>query len=301
VTGSTTLTVKIGGEFEVGRIGLGAMRLTGDALWGPYPDHDAGVSFLRQAVEAGVTLIDTADVYGPHTNEQLIHDALHPYRPGLVIATKGGFVRGSKEFSSVNAIGIPNYLRQSARLSAQRLGVERIDLYYLHSGWATDAPFEQQIETLAALRSEGVIGHIGLSNVSVAQFNTACSITDIAAVTAHYNIVDRTNEPLLRAAESAGAVFSPWQPVSLMPPVDERTNTEGPEHIRAVLGPIARRYDATTSQLSLAWLLQASPAMLPIPGTTSIDHLRENLAALSLVLDPADIARIDELAAGRGE
>ena len=253
------------------------------------------MSFLRQAVENGVTLIDTADVYGPHANEQLIHDALYPYRPGLVIATKGGFVRGSKEFTSIQAIGAPNYLRQAARLSARRLGVDRIDVYYLHSGRATDVPFEEQIETLADLRSQGVIGHIGVSNVSVAQFKAACAITDIATVTAHYNIVDRTNEPLLRAAENAGAIFSPWQPVSLIRPIDERTNVNGPEHIQAVLAPIARRYDITISQLSLAWLLQASPVMLPIPGTTSIEHLRDNLAALDVALDPDDVARINGL------
>ena len=288
-------TIKVGGEHEVGRVGLGAMRLTGEALWGPYPDHAAAVTFLQEAVQAGVTLIDTADVYGPHTNEQLIHDALHPYPAALVIATKGGFVRGSREFSSIYAIGAPNYLRQAARLSARRLGVERIDLYYLHSGGATDAPFEQQIETLAGLREEGVIGHIGLSNVSVQQFHAARSITDIAAVTAHYNVVDRSNEPLLRAAEQAGAAFSPWQPISLIPPRDQHTDVNGPDRVRAVLEPIAKAREVKVSQISLAWLLQASPSVVPIPGTTSIDHLCQNLAALDITLTAEETATIDRL------
>jgi pyridoxine 4-dehydrogenase len=298
-TANTHRTITIGGALEVGRIGLGAMRLTGEGLWGPYADHAGGLDFLRQAVQSGVTLIDTADVYGPHTNEQLIHDALHPYAPGLVIATKGGFVRGSADFSSIHAIGSDSYLRQAARLSARRLGVERIDLYYLHSGRADDVPFEAQIQTLAGLRADGVIRHVGLSNVTVEQFDTARTITDIAAVTAHYNVADRTNEPLLRAAENAGAVFSPWQPISLIPPRDQHTDVNGPQHIRSVLDPIARKHDATISQVSLAWLLQASPAMLPIPGTTDLAHLRQNLAALDLTLDADSIARIDGLGAAR--
>jgi pyridoxine 4-dehydrogenase len=280
----TGRTITIGGDLEVGRIGLGAMRLTGDNLWGPYPDHKAGLDFLRAAVDASISLIDTADVYGPHTNEQLIHDALHPYPQQLSVATKGGFVRGSRDFSSIRAIGIASYLQQSARLSARRLGVECIDLYYLHSGRADDAPFEEQITTLAGLRDDGVIRHIGLSNVTAEQFTAARRIVDIAAVTAHFNVADRSNEPLLRVVEAAGAVFVPWQPVSLIPPLNAHTDVDGPAEIRAVLEPIADRHDASTSQIALAWLLHHSPVMLPIPGTTSIGHLRQNLAALDIVL-----------------
>jgi pyridoxine 4-dehydrogenase len=294
--GRPARTITIGRELTVGRIGLGAMRLTGDALWGPYPDEDAGISFLRAAVASGITLIDTADVYGPHTNEQLIHDALHPYPPELVIATKGGFVRGSSDFGSIHAIGAANYLRQAARLSARRLGVERIDLYYLHSGRAIDAPFEEQIETLAGLRQDGVIANIGLSNVTLEQFHTAQGITEIAAVTAHYNVADRSNDPLLRAAETAGAVFSAWQPISLIPPRDQHTDVNGPAHVRSVLEPIARRHHATIAQISLAWLLQKSPAIMPIPGTTDISHLRANLAALELTLSPDETSAIEQLA-----
>ena len=291
-------TVSIGRDLEVSRIGLGAMRLTGEGLWGPYPDHAGGITFLRRAIEAGITLIDTADVYGPHSNEQLIREALHPYPDGLVLATKGGFVRGGREFSSIQAIGSANYLRQSARMSAQRLGVDRLDLYYLHSGRATDAPFEEQIETLAGLRDEGVIANIGLSNISVEQFHLAVSITEIAAVTAHFNVADRTNGPLLAAAEAAGAVFVPWQPVSLIAPVDQRTDVNGPEHVRGVLAPIAEKHGANVSQVALAWLLQASPAVVPIPGTTNIEHLRQNLAAAQLRLSADDIASIDLLGVG---
>ena len=250
---------------------------------------------LRAAIDAGVTLIDTADVYGPHTNEQLIHDALHPYLGDVIVATKGGFVRGSREFTSLHAIGATNYLRQAARLSARRLQVDRIDLYYLHSGYATDAPFDTQIQTLADLRDEGVIRHIGLSNISAEQFAIARGVTEIAAVTAHFNVADRSNESLLRAVEAAGAVFVPWQPVSLIPPKDERTDLRGPERIRTVLEPIAAEHNATTSQISLAWLLHYSPAILPIPGTTSIEHLRQNLAAQDIALTPDEVSAISEL------
>jgi pyridoxine 4-dehydrogenase len=288
----TARTITIGGDLEVGRIGLGAMRLTGDELWGLYPDHQAGLSFLRAAVDAGVTLIDTADVYGPHTNEQLIHDALHPYPHQLSVATKGGFVRGSRDFASIRAIGVASYLQQSARLSARRLGVDCIDLYYLHSGRATDVSFEDQIATLAGLRDEGVIRHIGLSNISADQFASAQRIVDVAAVTAHLNVADRSNEPLLRAVEAAGAVFVPWQPVSLIPPLDARTDVDGPAEIRSVLEPIAEEHDASTSQIALAWLLHYSPAMLPIPGTTHIGHLRQNLAALDIDLTADEMDRI---------
>jgi pyridoxine 4-dehydrogenase len=265
-------TITIGGDLVVGRIGLGAMRLTGSNLWGPYPDHNLAIAFLRDAVDAGITLIDTADVYGPHTNEQLIHDALHPYAPNLVVATKGGFVRGSREFSSIQAIGASNYLRQSARLSARRLQVERIDLYYLHSGRADDALFSGQIQTLAELRDEGVIRHIGLSNISIEQFEIARDITDIAAVTAHFNVADRTNEPLLEAVEAAGAVFVPWQPISLIPPLDERTDVNGPDDIRAVLEPVAETTAPPSRRSpwpgSCTTLRRCSPSLAPQTSRT---------------------------------
>jgi hypothetical protein len=287
-------TITIGGDLRVGRVGYGAMRLTGTKRWGEYPDRDGGIALLRQAVDAGVTLIDTADVYGPHTNELLIREALHPYPDDLVIATKGGFVRGGPEYSSIDAVGNPNYLRQCVRLSARRLGVERIDLYYLHSGWAKDASFADQVGTLAELREQGLIRHIGLSNVTPDQLRAARDIVQIAAVTAHYNVVAREQAPLLDAAAEAGAVFAPWQPVSLSTPGDP-TDTDGPDQVRAVLAPIAARHGVTVSQVALAWLLARSPAIMPIPGTTSIEHVRENLAAQEIQLSRAEIKSITDV------
>jgi pyridoxine 4-dehydrogenase len=288
-------TITLGGDLRVGRVGYGAMRLTGTKRWGDYPDRDGGITLLRQAIDAGVTLIDTADVYGPHTNEQLIHDALHPYPEHLVIATKGGFVRGGPEYSTIDAVGNANYLRQSAELSARRLGVQQIGLYYLHSGWARDASFEDQIGTLAQLRQQGLIRHIGLSNVTPGQLRAARAIVDIAAVTAHFNVVAREQAALLAAAVDAGAVFAPWQPVSLSTP-GSPTDTSGPAAASRVLDPIAARHGATVSQIALAWLLARSPAMMPVPGTTSITHLRENLDAQDIDLTPEDIQAINGIA-----
>ncbi|MEV4756930.1 aldo/keto reductase [Micromonospora sp. NPDC049559] len=291
-------TLTIGGDLVVNRIGYGAMQLTGAQVWGEYPDRDAGIALLREVVAAGVTFIDTADVYGPHANELLIRDALHPYPEGLVIATKGGFVRGGYDYSTLGAVGNPNYLRQSAHMSARRLGVERIDLYYLHSGRAADAPFEEQIATLAELREQGLIRHIGLSNVTLEQFRTAQGIVDIAAVTALYNVsnragveqvpTSRAGAELLAAAEASAVVFSPWHPVSIADGGD-------PDRITAALEPIARRHDATVRQIALAWQLHRSPVILPIPGTTSPAHLRENLAAAALRLTPEEVATITAL------
>jgi aryl-alcohol dehydrogenase-like predicted oxidoreductase len=280
----------IGGDLRVGRIGYGAMQLTGDQVWGPYPDHDHAIRVLRGVVEAGISLIDTADVYGPHTNELLIKEALHPYPEGLVIATKGGFVRGGYDYSTLGAVGNPNYLRQSARLSARRLGVETIDLYYLHSGRATDAPFEDQVGVLAELRQAGLIRHVGLSNVTLEQLRAAQSIVPVAAVTALYNVTARAGADLRAAAQGDGMVFSPWHPV---------TTTDGPLAARAaaVLAPIAAAHGATAQQVALAWQLQGSPVALPIPGTTSLAHLRQNLAAQSIVLSPQELRAIDGITA----
>jgi pyridoxine 4-dehydrogenase len=293
-----TTTITLGDDLQVGRIGYGAMRLTGTNRWGEYRDRDGGIALLRQAVEAGVTLIDTADVYGPHTNELLIREALHPYPEHLVIATKGGFVRGGLEYSTIDAIGNANYLRQCAHMSARRLGVEQIDLYYLHSGWAKDASFEDQVGTLAELRQLGLIRHIGLSNVTPDQLRAARQIVDIAAVTAHFNVVARQEATLLDAALEAGAVFAPWQPVSLTAP-GSPTDTGGPEAVRRVLEPIASRHRATISQIALAWLLARSPAIMPVPGTTSIAHLRENLDAQDIELSHEDIQSINSIAPER--
>jgi aryl-alcohol dehydrogenase-like predicted oxidoreductase len=278
----------IGGDLTVNRIGYGAMKLTGAQVWGPYPDHDHAIRVLRGVVDAGVNLIDTADVYGPHDNELLIRDALYPYREGLVIATKGGFVRGGFDYGTLDAVGNPNYLRQSAHMSARRLGLEVIDLYYLHSGRALDAPFEDQVGALADLRQAGLIRHVGLSNVTLAQLRAAQSIVPVAAVTALYNVTERVGADLLAAAEADRIVFCPWHPV---------TTTDGPLAARAaaVLPPIATAHGATTQQIALAWQLQGSPQALPIPGTTSLAHLRENLQAQSITLSPQEMRAIDDI------
>src|SRR5512133_2101477 len=167
------------------------MQLTGPKVWGEYPDHDHGVALLRNVVAEGVTFIDTADVYGPHSNEELIREALHPYPEDLVIATKGGFVRGGPEYSDLGAVGNRRYLRQSAYMSMRRLGLDQIGLYYLHTPTMTDAPFDEIVDTLARLRQDGLIRHIGLSNVSADQLRSAMSITEIAVVTVHYNVAVR--------------------------------------------------------------------------------------------------------------
>ncbi|MFI6346700.1 aldo/keto reductase [Streptomyces sp. NPDC050560] len=289
----------LGGKVLAGRVGFGAMRLTGPGLWGTYEDRAGGIALLRQAVEEGAALVDTADVYGPHSNELLIREALHPYPEHVVVATKGGLVRGGRPLETIGAVGNPAYLRQSARMSARRLGVDRIDLYYLHSGYARDASFEDQVGVLAELRDEGVIGEVGLSNVTVEQFGAARRIVDVAAVTAHFNVVDRRQTALLAAAEEAGAVFSPWQPVSLSRP-GAPTDTGGPAEVRGVLEPVAARLGATVSQVALAWLLARSPAMLPVPGTTSPGHLRENLAAGELCLEHRDFESIEALGNAEG-
>jgi hypothetical protein len=287
-------TITIGGDLQVGRVGYGAMRVTGPDLLGDYPDRDGGIALLRAAVEAGVSLIDTADLYGPHSSETLIREALHPYPEGLVIATKGGLVRGGRDLSTIDAVGNPNYLRQSAYMSARRLGVEQIGLYYLHSPRARDASFEDQVGTLTELRKEGLIRHIGLSNVTPDQLRTALRITEIAAVTAYFNVAARQNAALLEAAADAGAVFCPWQPVSLIEP-GVRTDANGPEAIRRVLEPIAARHGATVPQVTLAWLLARSPSILPIPATTSITHVRENVDAQDLELAPEELRVISSL------
>jgi len=282
-------TITIGNDLIVNRIGYGAMMLTGPTVWGPYPDQNHGIEVLRGVVEAGITLIDTADVYGPHSNELLIKEALHPYPDDLVIATKGGFVRGGPSLGTLDAVGNVNYLRQSANMSARRLGVDTIDLYYLHSGRAVDAPFEDQVGALADMHREGLIRNIGLSNVTLDQFRMAQTIAPIAAITALYNLTMRTGAELLKAAEADGIAFSPWHPVTL---------TDGPLAARAaeVVAPIAEEHGATPQQVALAWQLQGSPISLPIPGTTSLEHLRDNLAAEDLVLSDAEMQSLDAIA-----
>jgi aryl-alcohol dehydrogenase-like predicted oxidoreductase len=282
-------TVTIGGELAVGRIGYGAMQLTGPKVWGEYPEHEQGIDLLREVVGAGVTFIDTADVYGPHSNEELIREALHPYPENLVIATKGGFLRGGPEYGDMGASGDKWYLRQAAYMSMRRLGLDHIDLYYLHTPAFTDAPFEEAIETLAGMKADGLIRHIGLSNVSADQLRTAMSMTEIAAVTVHYNVAVRLGAAVREVAEEAGIVFSPWHPAAIP------GGPEG-EPFHAVIDPVAQRHDATPQQITLAWQLHRTATALPIPGTTSVEHLHQNLAAAGISLTRAEVDAITGLA-----
>jgi aryl-alcohol dehydrogenase-like predicted oxidoreductase len=279
--------ITIGDDITVDRIGFGAMQLTGPQVWGEYPDHDNGIALLRHVVDSGATFIDTADVYGPHSNELLIREALHPYPADLIIATKGGFVRGGYDYSTLGAVGNPNYLRQSVHMSLRRLGLERIDLYYLHSGTATDASFEEQIGVLAEFKEQGLIRHIGLSNVTVEQLETAQQIVAIAAITAQYNLGNRLGGAHLAAAERDNVVFSPWGPTRISGPDNDR--------VRGATRTIAERHGATTQQVALAWHLHRSPNSLPIPGTRSIDHFDTNLAALQVELSPDEVRELTNL------
>lgn len=281
-------TITIGGDLTVNRIGYGAMQLTGPKVWGEYPDREGGLAFLKEVVSSGVNFLDTADTYGPFTNEQLIHDALYPYPQGFVIATKGGFVRGGPRYEDRDAVGNRMYLRQAAFTSARRLGVKQIDLYYLHTPEAKDVPFEDQIRTLKELQDEGVIKHIGLSNITEEQLRVAQKIVDVVAVTAHYNIGVRASAPLLKAAKESGIVFSPWHPAAL-------PKGDSAPRFHAVLDPIAEKHGVSVQQLALAWQLHRYKNMLPIPGTTSIDHLKENLAAAAISLTQDEVDAITHL------
>jgi aryl-alcohol dehydrogenase-like predicted oxidoreductase len=281
-------TVTIGKDLIVDRIGFGAMQLTGPKVWGEYPDHDKGLALLKEVVDQGVTFIDTADVYGPHSNEELIHEALHPYPDSLVIATKGGFVRGGPEYADMDAVGNRAYLKQSAYMSMRRLGLDHIDLYYLHTPTMTDVPFEDMIDTLAQMRETGLIRNIGLSNISAEQLQTALEITEIAAVTSHYNIGVRIGSALLKVADEAGVVFSPWHPAAV-------PSGEDGTRFHSVLDPLAETHGVSAQQIALAWQLHRSPLMLPIPGTTGVDHLRENLAAVNIALTRSEVDMITDL------
>jgi pyridoxine 4-dehydrogenase len=262
------------GDMTVNRLGYGAMRLCGDSAWGMPRDRSHTNRVLHRAVELGVNFIDTADSYGPETNELLISQALYPYPPDLVIATKGGLVRPNRR-SWVHK-GRPEHLQRAVEGSLERLRLERIDLYQLHSP-DPDVPLLDSIGALAELRRAGKIRHIGISNVSVAQLELACSIAPIVSVQNMYNLRNQTSQDVLAACERLGIAFLPWYPLG------------GKRGLRALkIKQVATRHGLTHASLSLAWLLAKSPVMLPIPGTRSIDHLEENVRAAALKLDPED-------------
>ena len=263
-------TFTLGGDLTVNRLGFGAMRLTGRGVWGPPADRNECVRVLRRAAELGVNFIDTADSYGPDISEEIIREALHPY-DGLVIATKAGLLRTGPDVWI--PLGYPSYLRQECEMSLRRLGVDTIDLFQLHR-IDNKFPLADQVGELLTLKNEGKIRHIGLSEVGIDQLKAAQQITEIVSVQNMYNLASRASEPLLDFATSQGIGFIPWFPLAAGP----LAAPDGP------LQRIAADHEATPSQLALAWLLNRSPVMLPIPGTSSVAHLEENVAAAEITL-----------------
>jgi pyridoxine 4-dehydrogenase len=271
------------GDLEVRRLGYGAMRITGEGVWGPPADRDNALAVLRGAVALGVNLIDTADSYGPDVSEELIAEALHPYGEDLVIATKGGFTRpGPGEWKPC---GRPDYLRQACEGSLRRLRVDQIDLYQLHVP-DSDVPYEESVGAIKELRDEGKVRQVGVSNVSASQLSTAREIVDVVSVQNRFNLGNqRAGVEVLSICQQRGTAFIPWFPLdagALAEPGGAATE-------------IATRHNATPAQVALAWLLQ-TPGTLPIPGTASLEHLEENLAASTLNLSDEEMAELTESA-----
>jgi len=269
-------TFAIGGDLPVHRLGFGAMRVTGPGIWGEYPDRDAAIAVLKTAVELGITMIDTADSYGPHSSENLIAEALYPYPADLVIATKAGLLRPGP--GKWEPHGHPSHLRSAVEGSLRRLRLERIDLLQLHR-IDPKVPFEEQIGALVALQREGKIRHIGLSNVSVSEIEAARVMSTIVSVQNRYNLSDREHEDVLEYCTRENIAFIPWFPLA----TGDLAKHDGP------LARIATRLGVRPAQVAVAWLLAKSPVMLPIPGTASVEHLKQNVAAASLRLEAADV------------
>ena len=276
----TQKTIQIG-DHTVNRLGFGAMRITGEGIWGPPSDHDNAIALLKKAVELGVNFIDTADAYGPEVSEDLIHEALAPY-DGLLVATKGGMTRsGPGQWS---ADGSPEHIRAACEASLKRLGIEQIELYQFHRPDPA-VSFMESVQVFADLREEGKIKHVGLSNVSVKQLEAALEIVPIVSVQNNYSILNREHEDVLRLCEKHGIAFIPYFPMG--------GNVGGLSE--QILDTIAEKHEVTARQIGLAWLLQHSAVMIPIPGTSSIDHLVANMAAADIVLDSDEIVQLDAL------
>jgi pyridoxine 4-dehydrogenase len=281
---SAAATFALGGELTVRRLGFGAMRIVGEGVWGEPDDREEARAVVRRAVELGVNLIDTADSYGPHVSEEILAEALAPYPEGLVIATKGGLTRSGP--GRWERCGRPDHLRQACEGSLRRLRVDQIDLYQLHAP-DPDVPYEESVGTMAELREEGKVRHVGVSNVSVAQLDQASEIVPVVSVQNRYNLTDRATEDVLDACEERGIGFIPWFPLA----TGSLAESGGP------LDEIAARHDATPSQIALAWLLARSPVMLPIPGTGSVEHLEENLAAGNIELSGDEVEELSRAVA----
>jgi pyridoxine 4-dehydrogenase len=269
-------TIDVGGDLTVNRLGFGAMRITGDGIWGQPADRDEAKAVLRRAIELGVTFIDTADSYGPDVSEELIGETLHPYPDDLVIATKGGLERTGPGQWPVN--GRPEHLIEACEGSLRRLRLEQIPLYQFHRPDPA-VPLEDSIGALVTLKDQGKIRHIGLSNVDEEQLRRAQRLTPIVSIQNRYNVDDRRSEPLIDLCEQEQIVFLPWAPIQ---------NLDGNRIVRQ----IAQDHDVTPRQIVLAWLLARSPSILPIPGTGSASHLDDNIAAAAIKLTPAEVASV---------
>ena len=276
-------TFQLGGDLPVVRLGYGTMQLPGEGVWGPPRDRDAAIAVLRRAVELGVTFFDTADSYGPEVAEDLLREALHPYADDVVIATKAGLTRQGPGVWT--PVGRPAYLRQQAELSLRRLGLETIDLFQLHRV-DREVPLEDQVGELKKLQDEGKIRHIGLSEIDVDQLKQAQEVATIASVQNLFNLTDRSAEELLDYSTEQGIGFIPWFPLA----TGSLVKDGGP------LAALAEEHGATPSQLALAWLLKRSPVMLPIPGTSSIGHLEDNVGAADIELTDDQFAALDRIA-----
>ncbi|MFT8978708.1 aldo/keto reductase [Gluconobacter oxydans] len=278
-------TFSIGGDLEINRLGFGAMRITGPGIWGPPADHDEAVRTLKRLPELGVNFIDTADSYGPDVSEWLIREALHPYPEGLVIATKGGLTRSGPDIWK--PVGRPEYLLQQVHKSLRNLGVEQIDLWQLHR-IDPKVPADEQFDAIRSFIDQKLIRHAGLSEVSVDDIKAASKFFDVATVQNRYNLVDRTSEDVLDYCAAQNIGFIPWFPLAagdLAKP-------------GSILDIMARKYEVHhPSQIALAWILKRSPVMLPIPGTSRVAHLEQNVAAAGITLSDEDFAALD--AAGR--
>jgi len=271
-------TIDVGGDLTVNRLGFGAMRITGGGIWGQPADPDEAKAVLRRAVELGVNFIDTADSYGPHVSEELIGETLYPYPDDLVIATKGGLERTGPGQWPVN--GRPEHLIEACEGSLRRLRLDQIPLYQFHRPDPA-VPLEDSIGALVTLKDQGKIRHIGLSNVTEDQVRRAQRLTPIVSIQNRYNVDDRRSESLIDLCEQEQMVFLPWAPIQNL----DRNR---------VVRELARRYDATPRQIALAWLLARSPQILPIPGTGSVSHLADNVAAAAIKLTPAEVAALTD-------
>ena len=276
-------TFRIGGDLEINRLGFGAMRITGPGIWGEPDDRENAKKVLQRAVELGVNFIDTADSYGPAVSEPIIGEALAPYSKGVVIATKGGFTRqGPNKWLPV---GRPEYLVQQLEMSLRYLKLETIDLWQLHR-IDSEVPVEESLGAMTELQKAGKIRHIGLSEVTVEQIERARKTATIVSVQNEYNLANRKSEAVLQYCEKHNIGFIPWFPVA-----SGKLAQSGGK-----LDQIAKKHNATVAQVSLAWLLQRSPVMLPIPGTSSIDHLEENVKASDVILSDDDMRALEEAA-----